>query len=90
MSLREQVPVAVLGPLPARVIVQAVLPPFCTAIDPVGDPEVPDVTVAEMRRALSFPNAAEGDDTDKVVELVAGNTERGTVWDAAVKLESPG
>ena len=90
MSLREQLPVAVLGPLAARMIVQTVLPPFCTAIDPVGDPEVPDVTVAEMPTALSLPNAAADDDTDKVVELVAGKTERGTVADAAVKLASPG
>ena len=90
MSPREQVPVAVSGPLPARLIVQAVVPSFCTAIDPVGDPEVPEVTVAEIRTALSLPNAAVGDDTDKVVELVAGKTERGTVADAAVKLASPG
>jgi hypothetical protein len=31
-----------------------------------------------------------GDDTDKVVELVAGKTESGTVSDAALKLTSPG
>jgi hypothetical protein len=43
-----------------------------------------------MRTALSLPNAAVGDDTDNVVELVAGKTERGTVLDAAVKLASPG
>ena len=90
MSLREQLPVAVLAPLPARSIVQAVLPSFCTAMDPVGDPEVPDATVAEIPTAPSLPNAAVGDDTDKVVELVAGKTERGTVSDAPVKLASPG
>jgi hypothetical protein len=56
----------------------------------VGDPEVPDVTVAEMRTVLSLPNAAVGDDTDKVVELVAANTESGTVSEAAVKFASPG
>ena len=69
---------------------QAVLPLLSTAIDPVGDPEVPDVTVAEMRTELSLPNAAVDDETDKVVELVAGNTEREAVSDAAVKLASPG
>jgi hypothetical protein len=56
----------------------------------VGDPEVPEVTVAEKRTALSLPKAAVGDDTARLVELVAGKTERGTVSEAAVKLASPG
>ena len=90
MSFSEQLPLAVSGPLATRLIVQAVLPLFCTAIDPVGDPEVPDMTVAEMPTALSSPNGAEDDDTDRVVDVVAGKTERGTVSVAAVKLASPG
>jgi hypothetical protein len=90
VSLIEQLPVAAFGPLATRAITQTKLPPFCTVIDPVGDPDVPDVTLAEMRTELSFPNAAVDDDTDKVVELVAGKTERRAVADAAVKLVSPG
>jgi len=35
VSFREQLPVAVLGPLATRLIVQTVLPSFCTSIDPV-------------------------------------------------------
>jgi len=54
------------------VIVQTVVPPLRTGTDPVGDPVVPDVTVAEMSKELSSPNATEDGDTLKVVELVAG------------------
>ena len=56
---------------------QTVSPSFCTAIDPVGDPVVPDVTVAEIGTALSLPNAAVDEATDKLVEVVAGKTGEG-------------
>jgi hypothetical protein len=73
-----------------RLIAQIVVAPFVTATDPVGDPVVPDVTVTEMSTELSSPNATEDGDTLKVVELEAGNTDRGTVVESAVKLASPG
>jgi hypothetical protein len=90
VSLKVQRPLAVLGPLALRLTTQTVVPPFFTATDPVGDPVVPDATVAEMSAELSSPKAAEDGDTLKVVELVAGKTERGTVVESAVKLASPG
>jgi hypothetical protein len=36
-------------------MVQTVSPPFCTVTDPVGEPVVPDVTVAEMVAEPSLP-----------------------------------
>jgi hypothetical protein len=72
------------------VIVQTVLPPFCTVTDPDGDPVVPDVTVAEILMDPSLPYAAEEGDIVSVVELVVGKTASGTVADAGVKLISPG
>jgi len=90
VSLNAQLPVAVFGPLALRLIVQIVLPPLLTVTEPVGDPVVPDATVAEMSTELSSPNAVEDGDTLRVVELAAGKTDRGTVVESAVKLASPG
>ena len=71
-------------------MVQMVLTPSCTVTDPVGEPVVPEVTVAEMATAPSSPYEVDEGDTVSETELVAGKTESGTVVDDGLKLASPG
>ena len=67
-----QLPTAVFGPAGWRAMVQTVLPPFCTVTEPLGEPVVPEVTVAEMMTEPSSPYEVEDGETVSEVELVAG------------------
>ena len=53
-------------------MVQTAVPPFCTVTDPLGEPVVPEVTVAEIATEPSSPYEAEEGETVSEVELVAG------------------
>ena len=67
-----QFPAAVFGPAGWRAMVQIVVPPFWTATNPVGEPVVPDVTVAEITTEPSSPYEVDEGETVSEVELVAG------------------
>ena len=53
-------------------MVQTVAPPFCTVTEPLGEPVVPEVTVAEMVTDLSSPYEVDEGETVSEVELVVG------------------
>ena len=53
-------------------MVQTGSPPLGTTTEPLGEPVVPEVTVAEMVTDPSSPYEVEAGDTVSEVELVAG------------------
>ncbi len=67
-----QLPSAVFDPAGWRAIVQTVVPPFWTVTEPVGEPVVPEVTVAEMVTDPSSPYEVDEGETVSEVELVVG------------------
>jgi hypothetical protein len=71
-------------------MVQTTIPPFCTTIEPVGAPVVPDVTVAVRDTEFSSSDGDEEGVTLSVVVVVAGNTKSEEVVEVAVKFASPG